>query len=239
MVYRQIHPDTTPKAVLKVVHVTIQQPPHDINNEAEFMKRIGPDTQHVIALLSREMIAGGSIALRLPYMRYDLASLAKANILSPTQQLELLRGMFSGLATVHEHGIIHRDIKPSNILMDSPDGPAMLTDFGISWHEEVNLNEPADDKITDVGTTCYRPPELLFGNRRYGQKADMWAAGCAMAEVLRGSGLTLFKGGPVSRDDFIGSDLKLISSMFETLGTPTNETWPEAKTFNDWGSTLR
>jgi serine/threonine protein kinase len=37
--------------------------------------------------------------------------------------------------SIARRGILHRDIKPSNILMDSPNGPAYLADFGISWKE--------------------------------------------------------------------------------------------------------
>jgi cyclin-dependent kinase len=33
----------------------------------------------------------------------------------------------------------------------------------------------------------------------------------------------------------LGSELRLIASIFQTLGTPDDETWPEAKSFRDWG----
>lgn len=33
----------------------------------------------------------------------------------------------------------------------------------------------------------------------------------------------------------LGSDLALIQSVFKTLGTPTDESWPEARNFSDWG----
>lgn len=87
-----------------------------------------------------------------------------------------------------------------------------------------------DDKITDVGTAAYRPPELLFGHKAYGCALDLWAAGCVVAEVVAGNPYpSLFDSGP------LGSDLALIQSIFKTLGTPTDESWPEARTFSDWG----
>ena len=222
-------------SVLKVVAVSSQIAPHDIHKEAELFRRIHAKSPNVIPFLGAEQLAGGLFAIRLEYMPYDLSSLAEQNVLSPEQKRKLLGNMFEALVEIHDEGIIHRDIKPSNILLSDPDGPAYLADFGISWHIDVNTEEAADAKILDVGTGCYRAPEVLFGCHEYTNKFDMWAAGCTMAEVLRGSGKTLFDAGPISREDFLGSDLRLINSMFQTRGTPTDETWPEAKDFRDWG----
>ena len=93
-------------------------------------------------------------------------------------------------------------------------------------------SEPAGSKITDVGTTCYRPPELLFGDTSYGTSLDLWAAGCVVAESVGGRGRhqrELFDAGPV------GGELGLVKSIFETLGTPDDERWPEARNFSAWG----
>ena len=109
------------------------------------------------------------------------------------------------------------------------DGPAYLADFGIAWSPADHESEAADKKITDVGTTSYRPPELLFGCRTYDSTLDIWAAGCVLAEMLRQPHLPLFDAGP------LGSELGLIKSMFETLGTPNDGTWPSANRYPDWG----
>ncbi|KAL8629619.1 hypothetical protein Q9189_004687 [Teloschistes chrysophthalmus] len=184
-----------------------------------------------------------------------------------------LHDLFSALAHLHSLGIIHRDIKPANILLAHPSaGPAYLADFGIAYlpPESPTTTTPLTlaptsstpptptsssaeeetptQKITDVGTTAYRPPELLFGHRAYSTPLDMWAAGCVVAETLTipptATPLTtphpyptLFDPGP------LGSDLALINSIFKTLGTPWEgegagnggTEWPEAKTFPDWG----
>ena len=88
-------------------------------------------------------------------------------------------------------------------------------------------SEPPSKKITDVGTTCYRPPELLFGHTAYDSSLDLWAAGCVVAECI--TRMTLFDAGA------LGSELALIQSIFKTLGTPNDDTWPEARGFSDWG----
>lgn len=153
--------------------------------------------------------------------------------LKATSARRILEGLFSALAHIHSKGIIHRDVKTANILLSTPSGPALLADFGIAWSPDDLASEPPDQKITDVGTTCYRPPELLFGHKAYGPEVDLWAAGCVVAECVR-RGLdesegptakvgeaewTLFDAGEM------GSELALVKSIFETLGTPTDETW--------------
>ena len=72
----------------------------------------------------------------------------------------------------------------------------------------------------DVGTTSYRPPELLFGKQWYDSSLDMWAAGCVAAQVVSLGSQTLFDSGD------LGSDLALIKSIFSTLGTPDLKIWP-------------
>lgn len=147
----------------------------------------------------------------------------------------ILEGLFCALAHIHSKGIIHRDIKPANILLGTPVGPAFLADFGIAWSANDPASEPSHQKITDVGTTCYRPPELLFGHKVYGPEIDLWAAGCVVAECVRrglvdGSEKLSVKNGEADWTLFdageLGSELALVNSIFKTLGTPTDETWP-------------
>ncbi len=155
-----------------------------------------------------------------PFMPYDLEQVLQRQQLSESQSKACLRDLFTALAHLHSQGIIHRDVKPSNILLKSLSGPAYLADFGIAWSGDDPASEPTNQKITDVGTTCYRPPELLFGNTRYGTELDLWAAGCVVAEVTGLGGRTLFDAGE------LGSELALIQSIFKSLGTPNLEVWP-------------
>lgn len=156
-------------------------------------------------------------------MSLTLEDLLDEKLIGSSQLKQYLNDLFSGLAHVHSLGIIHRDIKPSNVLLRSPSGPAYLGDFGIAWKDGDLDSEPTDKKITDVGTTAYRPPELMFGNAAYDSSLDIWAAGCVVAEshlAVNGVRRTLFDAGE------LGSELALIQSIFKTLGTPNEESWP-------------
>ena len=203
---------------LKVTTPEMMTPPHNAKREARLLATA--KGANVIELIETFQQAGGRFILVFPFMPFDLGGLLRHSQLNEHSRRQILKDLFSGLAHVHKLGIIHRDIKPSNILMPTLNGPAYIADFGIAWSASDPESEPSDEKILDVGTTCYRPPELLFGGQSYGTKLDMWAAGCVAAQVLCLGSETLFDAGD------LGSELALIKSIFETLGTPDLEVWP-------------
>jgi cyclin-dependent kinase len=215
-------PEDTPSkskvVALKITSPSVMEPPHDSKREAQILKVAASD--RVTPLLDTFREDGSHFVMVFPFMRYDFSDLLRDKKLSKSQIKNCLKDLFTALAYTHSQGVIHRDVKPSNILLKSLDGPAYLSDFGIAWAPEVAGSEPADSKITDVGTTCYRPPELLFGNQQYGCSLDLWAAGCTVAEALDPDHETLFDSGE------LGSDLALIQSVFKKLGTPNLEVWP-------------
>ncbi|KAI7489751.1 kinase-like protein [Hortaea werneckii] len=247
-------PTSTKLVALKITTPEMMQPPHDSRREARILTAAAAaaaaaaaKSPHIIPLLNTFEQAGGHFVLVFPFLPLGLNDLLTHHhgpLPLPTRQ-PLLRDLFAGLAFLHGQGIIHRDIKPANLLLASPTGPVYLADFGIAWSAAADpaSDEPADSKILDVGTTAYRPPELLFGHRGYNSSLDLWAAGCVAAQVVALGARTLFDAGD------LGSELALIRSVFETLGTPTTtETdhedeegegedvfWPEAKGFPDWG----
>ncbi|KZM25378.1 ATP binding [Ascochyta rabiei] len=229
---------------LKITSPSMMEPPHDSRREAEILKKAA--CPNVIPLLDTFREDGSRFVLVFPFVPLDLSVVLREGKFAKTQTKVWLKDLFSALAFIHEQGIIHRDIKPSNILLKTLDGPAYLADFGIAWAPDCSGSEAPDSKITDVGTTCYRPPELLFGNKAYDCSLDLWAAGCTVAEILDPNHATLFDSGE------LGSDLALLQSIFKKLGTPTLSRWPvsvkpahqrdevadtnkEAAKFPDWG----
>lgn len=192
--------------------------PHDSVREARILTAV--KGQNIIKLTETFTQQGDRFVLVFPFMPYDLGSMLQRSILPPSAKRTILHDLFKGLAHLHSLGIIHRDIKPSNILLPALHGPAYIADFGIAWSGSDYASEPADAKHLEVGTTSYRPPELLFGKQDYGTNLDMWEAGCVAAQVLCLGKKTLFDSGD------LGSELALIKSIFETLGTPDLDVWP-------------
>ena len=222
------------KVALKVITETRNVDPHNAGREVMILNELSHD--RIVKLYETFRDQGGRLVLVFPYMPLDLAKIIKAGSVPKDLLRTCFHDLFSALEYLHERGIIHRDVKPSNLLLASKSGPAYLSDFGTTWHSEYSLiDEPATHKVLEVGTTCYRAPETLFGNRNYGISLDMWAAGTVLVECLRTPPRPLFESRDTSED---GNQLGLILSIFKTLGTPTKETWPEAESFStppfDW-----
>lgn len=195
------------------------EPPHNSQREVRLLQKL--TSPNIIPLLESFREQGYShLVLVFPFMPYDLDSILRQGYLAQANRKTYLKDLFSALKHVHSLGMIHRDVKPANILMKSLSGPAYLADFGIAWSPDDPASEPANEKITDIGTTSYRPPEVLFGKKTYDQSLDMWAAGCVAAQVVTSKNEPLFEAGD------LGSDLKLIQSIFQKLGTPNADVWP-------------
>ena len=219
---------------LKVTTPSMMIPPHDSIREARLLNQA--HSPNVIPLLTTLENHPNHFTLILPFCPYDLSTLLTRHprSLTPPLKHSILHALFSALSHIHALGIIHRDIKPSNILLRtiSPSGPIYLSDFGIAWSPSDPSSEPPHQKLTDIGTAHYRPPEILFGCTTYDATLDMWAAGCLVSELFHPQHTPLFSSGPV------GSELALIKSIFETLGTPNEETWPSTTVegkLPDWG----
>ncbi|KAI0021297.1 protein kinase-like domain-containing protein [Xylariomycetidae sp. FL0641] len=211
---------------LKVIVQTRNIEPHDPFREAKILRLL---KKPCIPLLETFRDQEQRFTLAFPYMPTSLESLIRQGLLSKTRIRKHFRELFSALQDIHEQGMIHRDIKPSAILLESPDGPAYLSDFGTAWHPELSTTtEPADQKILDIGTGPYRSPEALFGDKAYGSSVDMWGAGVILSECCRQPHLPLFESRAAHED---GNQLGLILSIFKTIGSPTKETWPEAMGF--------
>ncbi|KAJ7198994.1 kinase-like domain-containing protein, partial [Mycena pura] len=96
-----------------------------------------------------------------------------------------------GLAYVHSRNVVHGDLKGSNVLI-SDKGYAVLSDFGLSR----SLERPTGytTSIYSVaGSLSWSSPELIrpwFHPEESCIKtlaSDVWAFGCTVYEVRRGS----------------------------------------------------
>nr|XP_020848993.1 serine/threonine-protein kinase Nek10 isoform X3 [Phascolarctos cinereus] len=75
-----------------------------------------------------------------------------------------------------EKRIVHRDLTPNNIMLGDKD-KVTVTDFGLAKQKQEN------SKLTSVvGTILYSCPEVLK-SEPYGEKADIWAAGCILYQM--------------------------------------------------------
>ncbi|MCM1320494.1 MAG: serine/threonine protein kinase [Bacteroides sp.] len=98
--------------------------------------------------------------------------------------LLIFRDTCFALRYAHEHGIVHRDIKPGNILI-SRHGNIKLADFGIASSEDSEESDLTQAGTT-LGTPSYMPPEQFGDSKNVDKRADIYAMGVMLYEMLAG-----------------------------------------------------
>ena len=98
---------------------------------------------------------------------------------SAATMLDYILQACRGLAYAHQHGVIHRDVRPGNIFVTNT-GVAKLMHFALARLPDAHSPISAG---VQVGTIDYMAPELICGDRVDG-RADIWAIGCTLYEVL-------------------------------------------------------
>jgi serine/threonine-protein kinase len=101
------------------------------------------------------------------------------------------------LGTAHARGVIHRDIKPENIFLlqskSIADKPRVkVIDFGVAKYLRPALGtyDPDTTALTAtgivVGTPWYVSPEQARGAKNVDGRADLWACGVILYEMIAG-----------------------------------------------------
>eukprot|EP00854_Cymbomonas_tetramitiformis_P025875 gene25875-31667_t len=92
----------------------------------------------------------------------------------------LIRQVCTGLAAIHDIGVLHRDMKPENLLFEteSDESNLKIMDFGLSHIQG------SQDSMTGVfGSLDYIAPEAL-AFRHYCEASDVWAIGVILYILL-------------------------------------------------------
>jgi serine/threonine-protein kinase len=110
--------------------------------------------------------------------------LQREGALPAEDALRLAREVAEALAYAHRQGIIHRDIKPANILLS--EGHALVADFGIARAVGEGGGEQLTRTGIAVGTPQYMAPEQATGEKEVDGRADVYATGAVLYEMLAG-----------------------------------------------------
>ena len=103
------------------------------------------------------------------------------------RRLALFVSVCEAVDHAHRRGLIHRDLKPDNILVETlPDGSLQprIVDFGlVQSRDQTTLTLPGQI----VGTLAYMAPEQARGESRLDRRADVFALGAILYELLTGT----------------------------------------------------
>jgi serine/threonine protein kinase len=137
-------------------------------------------------ILVMDLLRGESLADKL----------TRERTLSPAEAVTIIGPVLSALAVAHSVGIVHRDLKPDNIfLMTDGSGASsrpMVLDFGVAKlvGKGANAATKETNRLTEtgamIGTPHYMAPEQAFGESDVDARADLWALGAVLYEMLSG-----------------------------------------------------
>ena len=119
-------------------------------------------------------ISGGSLRARLE----------REKQLPLEDALRIAREIASALGHAHREGLVHRDIKPENVLLS--EGIVLVADFGIARVVSVTGADRLTTASTAIGTPRYMAPEQVMGSADVDARADLYALGCVLYEMLAG-----------------------------------------------------
>ncbi|KAL3990842.1 Cyclin-dependent kinase 2 [Acanthocheilonema viteae] len=148
------------------------------------------------------------------HIDYDLKMLIEKLQPKPLPMLyvkSFLWQLLRALTLCHTNRVLHRDLKPQNILV-AANGTVKIADFGLARSFTI----PSRCYTHEIVTLWYRAPEILLRSRFYSTAVDIWSLACIFAELVTSK--------PLFHAD---SEIGQLLQIFQILGTPTLEIWPD------------
>ncbi len=140
----------------------------------------------------------GSLDSGAPYIVAELLTgsdlqrvLRVRDFLPVAEAVDYILQASEGLAEAHANNVVHRNLKPTNLFLTRRDGVRRVAvlDFGVS-------EDPLSDIAINLGTTqgaakalAYLAPEQIREPATVDARADIWALGAILHEMLTGSAL--------------------------------------------------
>jgi serine/threonine-protein kinase len=177
------------RVAIKLLHDVTQSLTERFLREAKLAATLG--SPYIARVLDYGFSESGQPFLVMDYVEgRTLKARIASGAAAPDEALRLCRELLTALVEVHRAGIVHRDVKPANILLVKDDAGiehVKLIDFGIAKRVD---NADAEADLTRsgevLGTVSYMAPEQLARATAVDQRADVFAVGVVLYEMLSG-----------------------------------------------------
>jgi serine/threonine protein kinase len=153
-------------------------------NEARAMAKLSHPG--IVGVYDFGETAGGLLYIVMEFIEgTDVAKmLSQQKRLHTEHAMAITAHVCDALAYAHERGIIHRDIKPANIMVGY-DGVVKVADFGLAKMTH-NQNSGLTQSGMAMGTLHYMAPEALMLGSAVDHRADIYAVGVMLYQMLTG-----------------------------------------------------
>lgn len=170
-------------AAIKVLPAVAAQNPEDVQRfikEARAMaKLVHP---HIVAVFDFGQTYAHHLFLVMEYVEgSDLHRRTRSGEITKERAREVIAQLCDALQFAHDRGVAHRDIKPANILI-TEDWKVKVADFGLARDLSA---QPHPDEV-EYGTPDYTAPERLIIGAKVDHRADIYALGVVIHEMLTG-----------------------------------------------------
>ncbi|MFT3767219.1 MAG: protein kinase [Minicystis sp.] len=127
--------------------------------------------------LVMELLVGETLADRI----------ARERRVPPAEAVAVALDVARALGAAHEAGIVHRDLKPANVfLAQGGEARVKVLDFGVSKIlTSFDMSVTTDGAL--VGSPAYMSPEQARALPEIDPRADLWAIGVLLFEMLTGT----------------------------------------------------
>lgn len=196
-VYLAEHPTIGKRVALKILHP-------EFSTNAEVTERFFTEARAVNAIAHRNIIdiidygavdegvrGGRLVYIIMEYLQGEtLAETLRADApLPPERAFAITMQVAGALAASHRCNVVHRDLKPDNIMLTTRGDErdvVKLVDFGIA--KLMNDGHTSSRTRTGLvlGTPAYMSPEQCEGSAKIDQRADIYALGVCLYEMLVG-----------------------------------------------------
>ncbi|MCB1278491.1 serine/threonine-protein kinase [Prosthecobacter sp.] len=181
------------KSLDRVVAIKILPPGLD-NDDAKFVERFQNEARTMAKLNHPGIVsvydfgetAEGQLYFIMEYVDgTDVAKMIQSSGKLPQDYaLAITAHVCDALGYAHANGVVHRDIKPANILINMQ-GQIKVADFGLA-----KIDDPTQSGLTKtgyaMGTPDYVSPEALIMGSSIDGRADLYAVGVMLYQMLTG-----------------------------------------------------
>jgi eukaryotic-like serine/threonine-protein kinase len=148
-------------------------------------------SEHVARVLDVGALDSGTPYMVMEYLDgQDLAqTLAGCGPLPVAETVTYVLQACEAVAEAHSLGTVHRDLKPANLfLARRPNGRPVVKvlDFGISKVAAPGDNAALTNASAMMGSPSYMSPEQMVAAGSVDVRADVWALGVVLYELLTG-----------------------------------------------------
>jgi serine/threonine protein kinase len=156
--------------------------------EREARAAVKIKSEHVARVTDVGTLESGSPYMVMEYLSgNDLGEyLHQKGPLSAEEAIESVLQACEAIAEAHSMGIIHRDLKPANLfrIVRADGTPSIkVLDFGIS---KVQGDHAMTHTSSMMGSPQYMSPEQMTAAKTVDARADIWAMGVILLELLTG-----------------------------------------------------